>query len=674
MQTDSNSLLTGLTPEQRDAVTTTASPLCIIAGAGSGKTRVLTHRIAWHITEGNIHHRQVLAVTFTRRAARELRSRLHRLTPRENVRAGTFHSVALAQLRHYDISRGRQPRRIVSNTSSLISQLLDDNRLNRRQNPTNGWRHTTDKRYDNRPNRRQNTGNPKFASSQEKFTNNTNLRAGLKNILSEISWARARLIQPDDYPEKAAKAKRRSPLGSAEQFAALYAEYRYIKNKNRILDLDDVLEVSLHLMNTQPEHAAAQRWMNQHLLVDEFQDINPLQFALLQSWLDSNSTLVIVGDPDQAIYGWNGADPELINNVHTHFPGCAVVKLHTNFRSTPEILAAAGRVLNKPPQPAFRGSGKRPTITVLSGDEEPVALARAVRNCQPPGAPWRMQAVLARTNEQLKSLKRSLTNHGIPVTTKHATALRHQPEIIALVKDWKMRNPTTQQHWTGKTSNDLSTCIADTRMSLLVPLSEYTELDARYLFTWQREAAHFSNEASTLAKAKIIGFLNFAEDHLSLHPDATVDSFLVDAGLGELSHNHQDGVSLLTFHAAKGLEWPIVHLVGLEDGYVPVTGARTRQARAEEQRLLYVAITRALRELHVTWCDQRTIKDKNVKRAPSPWLEAIREPEHEQTEKFDVAEVISQARQALRAASPVTGYKPNPYLKTHEDSQPKLPF
>ena len=170
-------------------------------------------------------------------------------------------------------------------------------------------------------------------------------------------------------------------------------------------------------METEPKHAAAHRWLHQHLLVDEFQDINPLQFALLESWLGPDSTLVVVGDPDQAIYGWNGADPELINTVGNHLPGCAVLHMRANFRSTPEVLAAAGRILGRTPQPAVRPSGEEPTVTVCDGASEAAMLARAVRQRHRPGSSWRRQAVLARTNAQLDPLRKALVRQNIPVAT-----------------------------------------------------------------------------------------------------------------------------------------------------------------------------------------------------------------------------------------------------------------
>ena len=547
-------LLDGLTPEQRDAVTTRASPLCVIAGAGSGKTRVLTRRIAWQAGEGHTDPRRTLAVTFTRRAARELRSRLRRLGLNDAVRAGTFHAVALAQLRRHAADSGRRPPRILENAGGLISEL----------------RPRTD-------------------------------RATAADIVNEIGWCRARLVSPEDYVPAARAAGRRPPLGRADRFAQLYADYQSAKRKRRLLDFDDVLARSLEVMETEPKHAAAHRWLHQHLLVDEFQDINPLQFALLKSWLGPDSTLVMVGDPDQAIYGWNGADPELINTVGSHLPGCAVLHMRTNFRSTPEVLAAAGRVLGRTPQPAVRPSGEDPTVTVCDGAGEAAMLARAVRQRHRPGSSWRRQAVLARTNAQLDPLRKALARQNIPVGTVSEGSLLRRPEIAAVLEAWPP-------------GASLTSCAADTRQRLREPVDGGAGPQKPTI------------PDTPAARANIEAFLEFAEDHLSLDPDSTVDAFIAALRADSRLAPSSDGVDLMTFHAAKGLEWPVVHLVGLEYGFVPIAHARTPVARAEERRLLHVAVTRAEQELHVLWCDRRDHRGQTVEREPSPWLEAIGSP------------------------------------------------
>ena len=325
---DADVLLEDLTPEQRDAVTTSATPLCIVAGAGSGKTRVLTRRIAWQAATGTIDPRRVLAVTFTRRAAGELRRRTRALGLRDDVAAGTFHSIALAILRNHWKDSGRRAPELLERRMSFLARQ------------------------------------------------HRNLdRASIADIDGEIGWARARLVTPDQYAD-AAKAARRRPGRSLSFVADIYGQYEEAKRKRKLVDFDDLLALCHATMTQDTRFAEAQRWRHRHVLVDEFQDVNPLQFALLQSWLGPESSLVVVGDPNQAIYGWNGAKPELLDEIGDHLPGCAVIHLRTNFRSTPEILAAAARVLDITPQPAARPSGDEPSVRRLDAEGEAVAIAR----------------------------------------------------------------------------------------------------------------------------------------------------------------------------------------------------------------------------------------------------------------------------------------------------------
>ena len=563
-------LLAGLTVEQRDAVTTRASPLCIIAGAGSGKTRVLTRRIAWQASQGSADPRRTLAVTFTRRAARELRARLRRLGLNDEVRAGTFHAVALAQLRRHAADTGLRPPRILENAGGLIAELR-----------------------------------PKAD------------RAAVTDIVNEIGWCRARLVIPEEYAAEARAAGRRPPWGRADRFAQLYADYESAKRRRRVLDFDDVLSRALELMATEPKQAAAHRWLHQHVLVDEFQDINPLQFALLRSWLGPDSTLVVVGDPDQAIYGWNGADPGLIHAVGEHLPGCAVLHMRTNFRSAPEILAAAGRILDRPAQPAVRQPGDDPTVTACDGADEAAVLARAVRQRHRPGSPWRRQAVLARTNAQLEPLRRALSRQNIPWVARGEDDLLRRPEVATLIDGWK---PEAR----------LADCLATVRENLRTPSDP---------------EASVSDELKAQKR-----FVEYAEDYFALDPDSTVQSFLLALSQGGRPALHlADGVELTTFHAAKGLEWPVVHIVGMEDGFVPIAHARTAAARAEERRLLHVAVTRAEQELHVLWCDRRDLGGESVDREPSPWLGMIGSswsPDDTESQRARNLEGVARARQA----------------------------
>lgn len=537
---DADVLLEDLTAEQRDAVTTKASPLAIIAGAGSGKTRVLTRRIAWQAATGAIDPRKVLAVTFTRRAAGELRRRTRALGLRDDVAAGTFHSIALAVLRNRWADSGRKPPELLDRRMSFLAKH-----------------------------------NPKLD------------RATVADIDAEIGWSRARLVTPDAYAEAATAAGRRP--GRGHSFVAkVYADYDEAKRKRRLVDFDDLLALCHATMVQDERFAAAQRWRHRHLLVDEFQDVNPLQFALLRSWLGPDSTLVVVGDPHQAIYGWNGAEPDLLENIGDHLPGTAVLRLRTNFRSTPEILEASARVLDIEAQPAARPSGDEPTIRELDGESEAIAIARSVRGCHKPGAPWRHQAVLARTNAQLPAIRNALERAGIPTRSRGDGALLRRPEVMELLDSW------------------------DDGMRLADVLAE-AAVDA------PDKAAGLSEERQMMLRA----FLDVARGHLELERRASVADFVASLRNDDRVDGVNDGIELATFHAAKGLEWPIVHLVGVEDGFVPIAHARGAAARAEERRLLYVAATRAERELHVSWASTREVGDSVIDRRPSPWIEAF---------------------------------------------------
>ncbi len=534
---DADVLLADLTDEQKDAVTTSASPLCVLAGAGSGKTRVLTRRIAWQSATGAMDPRRVLAVTFTRRAAAELRRRTRALGLRDDVGAGTFHSVALTILRRYWDDKGRKPLEILERRMAFLAKA-----------------------------------NPKVD------------RATIADLDAEIGWARARLITPEAYADAAAAQRRRPPRNAAFT-AEIYAAYDASKRKRRLVDFDDLLALCHFTMTDNESFAAAQRWRHRHLLVDEFQDVNPLQFALLQSWLGPESTLLVVGDPAQAIYGWNGAEPDLLREIDQYLPGVAVLNLRKNFRSSPEILAAAGRLLEEPPQPAIRPPGDEPTVRILEADEEAVAIARAVRGCHRPGAPWRHQVVLARTNAQLPTIRAALENAGIPTRSRGEGAILRRPEIIDLLDDWEDHHA-------------LSAALTDSRSA------DRSEL--------------------TLERAAMVeAFFGLAHDHLVLEANASVGDFLASLRADDRVGHVADGVELTTFHGAKGLEWQIVHLIGLEDGLVPIAFARNAAAYAEERRLLYVATTRAERELHVAWCRTRMVGDRLVERAPSPWIDAF---------------------------------------------------
>lgn len=468
-----------LNERQRAAVGAPGTPLCIRAGAGTGKTRVLTRRIAHQADIGAIDPKRTLAITFTRKAADELRDRLAGLGLRGSVSAGTFHSAAFAQLRTRWAEREVRPPELVKDKRGLVARAA-------------------------------------------KRAGMRLAKAELTEAITEIEWAKAHRITPDDYRERAADF-RRWPTVDHATVADLYQRYESEKAKRRVVDFDDLLILALKDLADDPDYAEARRWSYRHLFVDEFQDVNRLQFDLLRAWLGDPNDLCAVGDPNQAIYSWNGADSDYIERFAHWFPGAEVLDLVDNYRSTPQILAAGRAVL---PAGAARLTshslnGPRPTVSTHVDDfDEAATIARALRDAKSPETAWSSMAVLARTNAQTAKLAAALDRAQIPCRVR-------------------------------------------------------------------------------------------------------IDSHRTEGRAGAAPASGADAVDVATFHAAKGLEWPIVHLAGMEQGLVPISRAQTPAEIAEERRLLYVAITRAERELHCHWASERAFGDRTSARSPSPYLNDI---------------------------------------------------
>ncbi len=296
-------LLAGLTAAQRTAVTSDAGVLGIVAGAGSGKTTVLTRRIAWRVAAGTATSRHVLVVTFTRKAAGELRDRLARLDAGE-VWAGTFHAAAFSQLRRHWADTGRPPPTIVSDSRGIVRDLL---------------------------------------------TEETGLDERVVRIVTgELAWSHARMLGPGDYPA-AAGAEGRHPGLALEQVASLLERYEVEARRRGVIDLDQLPVACARLLEDGGAAADALRWRFRHLFVDEFQDVNPAQWRLLSAWHHDLDDLCVVGDPRQAVYAWNGSDPSLLGRLPALLPGAVVVRLDENHRSSPQIVAAAAAVLEAAP-------------------------------------------------------------------------------------------------------------------------------------------------------------------------------------------------------------------------------------------------------------------------------------------------------------------------------------
>ncbi|UDY36918.1 ATP-dependent helicase [Dermatobacter hominis] len=543
-----SSLLRGLNEHQEAAVTSPSSPLRILAGAGSGKTRVLTHRIAHRAEVGTLDPTRVLAVTFTRKAAGELRDRLGRLGLRDGVHAGTFHAIAYAQLRQRWEERGIAPPELLDRKVGFVARLI--------------------------PGRSDRT---------------TPL-----DVTAEIEWAAARRITPERYEPEAAKARRRPPVPLAT-VATVYDRYVEQKRRRRLVDFDDILRLAARDLEADPVYAAARRWRFRHLFVDEFQDVNPLQFHLLQQWLGPDSDVCIVGDPNQAIYAWNGADARYLVDFDHFFPGGETVTLEDNYRSTPQILAVANGVLQRGSNVPIRlrphrPAGEVPTVRAHADDvAEARAVARACRDGHRPGVPWSAQAVLVRTNAQTTLLTEAMTSAGVPHRVRGAGRLLEQPEV-------------TEALQVVRRAPSLDVALADLDHDV-VGGDRLTE-----------------ERAANVAEVVRLG-----REFLALEPSGDAPAFLawLTTTLRDEDRGGGDAVDIVTFHAAKGLEWSVVHVAGLEEGYVPIHHAETTDDVDEERRLLYVALTRARDELHCTWARKRTFGSRSMNRSPSPWVESI---------------------------------------------------
>ncbi len=511
-------LLEGLDPAQREAVTSEAQPLAILAPAGSGKTRVLTSRIAYRIATGAADGDHVLALTFTRRAASELVGRLHGLGVRDRLTVGTFHAVAQATLRNRWRDQGRVPPTLLTDRRSLLTGLAKEGRR----------------------------GAPAALGPR-----------GLAIVGQEIDWAAARLVRPDDYEVEATKAGRRLRVPVA-QVADLYRGYEAAKKARRLMDFDDLLLRCAESIEWDREWCEVQRWRHRHLFVDEAQDLNPLQLRLLDAWRGGRPDLTLVGDPSQAIYGWNGADPRFLRDAAATVPGITTIRLDRSYRSSSEIVDAARAVLRAGglPAPEVIGRptpGPRPVVhTTDTATDEIARVVALLDDVRFRHGHWSGTAVLARTNALATRMADELERHGIPTRVRAGGSLADR----ASVRTWLKRARTDPP------PGGLRAMLRDV------------------------------DDDDELGEA--------ARSYLADEAEPSVDGFT--AWLGGATRGGTDAVDVMTFHAAKGLEWRTVVIVGVDDATVPSRGAVAAEPKAEEVRLLHVAVTRAVNELHLIWC------------------------------------------------------------------------
>jgi len=508
---------------QREAVAHPGPTLRILAGPGSGKTRVLASRVLRRVEDGSVDPRHVLALTFTRRAAGELRRRLSTAGIRDIANVGTFHAVALQQLRQFRSDSGRLGPEIVSSRAAVLRSLAP-----REHN--------------------------------------------ISSVIAEIERSAARGL------DAAAFARRNATRGGGTNPSTeLYSLYEKHKKRKGLLDFDDILGECTKLMRENPHFAAAQRWRFRHLFVDEFQDVNKTQFELLRTWLGERDDLCVVGDPDQAIYGWNGADASYLTDFVRWFPAATTVKLTTNHRSAAPVVAAAAAVLGRRDVTVRKPTGPDPTVSShKTPNEEATDLANRLRWRHSEGGAWSSYSVLARTNAQLNLVADALVAAHIPYRIQGRWAGSNNPAAAATLKTLT------------SSSHGFPTVLADLESDETLGESSEAILELAREFT--NGSANASGE----------GFSQWMR---------TVRSN--DIGSSE------DGVDLVTFHAAKGLEWKHISIIGFEDGLVPMNN------NDEERRLAYVALTRAEISIHLSWCSSRPLAGLMERRSPSRWLAAI---------------------------------------------------
>jgi DNA helicase II / ATP-dependent DNA helicase PcrA len=559
-------VLAGLDEEQRAAVTAPAGPVCILAGAGTGKTRAITHRIAYRAVTGEIESRHVLAVTFTARAAAEMRARLASLGA-TGVSARTFHAAALRQVRYFAprILQGRAMPELLESKARLVT----------------------------------------LAAARAGVRAD---RAAARDLASEIEWAKSSLVEPEEYAVAAAKAMREPPYDPA-RVAAVFSAYEQVKRSTGVVDFEDLLRAAVWAIEEHPDVADQVHSQYRHFVVDEYQDVNPLQQRLLEAWLGRRSDLTVVGDASQTIYSFTGASSTyLIDFPRTH-RDAVVVRLVRDYRSTPQIVGVANAVIRQARGTEARlrleligqrAPGSEPEIRFF-GDEPSEAAAVAARCAAllASGVPAREMAVLFRTNAQSEAYEEALAEASVPYVVRGAERFFERTEVRQAMVALRAAERSTPP---------------DTPLVEAVTAA----LEAVGWRPDQKPAGGSVRERWEALAALVSLAEDFAAPPAGLPGTGTSDGAadpvtrtLSDFD-GELARRAAaqhaptvEGVTVASLHAAKGLEWDAVFVVGLAEGTLPTTYAKTPDQLEEERRLLYVGVTRAREWLWLSYAGSR---------------------------------------------------------------------
>jgi DNA helicase-2/ATP-dependent DNA helicase PcrA len=559
-------LLADLDAAQREAVLATSGPVCILAGAGTGKTRAISRRVAYALSTGATEPSHVLVVTFTDKAAGEMRQRLAALG-RPGIAASTFHAAALRQLRHFwpRIS-GRELPGILDSKVGLLVDLA--------RTLPGGYRY-----------------------------------AAARDLAGEIEWAKARRITAAAYEETVEADGHDGPL-PARLFAPLYGRYEAAKERVGRIDFEDMLEMTVRLLEDEPGIATEVRDRYRWFSVDEYQDTNTLQQALLDAWLGGREDLAVVGDEDQTIYTFTGASSEWLTGFTGRHPGARVVRLETNYRSTPQVLALANRLLAAGPRLAggppkrllaTRPEGPPPVIRQFpSGTDEEAAIAAEARRLIASGIAAEQVAVLVRTNGQLVGFEAAFRAAGVPFQLR-GERFFGRPEIRRAISAARSLRRAAAEPTPDAVTE------AGARAPAAAPggdgsaTGDSNGLAARLTAAWARVLDFQADEVPATEEARqrhgaLLALLEVGRELEEADPAASVDDFLAEVErrtASEADGAAGAGVELLTYHRAKGLEWDAVFLPALEEGLLPIRQASEPAEIDEERRLLYVGLTRA---------------------------------------------------------------------------------
>lgn len=570
-------ILGGLDEEQREVASTLTGPLCVLAGAGTGKTRAITHRIAYGVHSGVYSPQRLLAVTFTARAAAEMRSRLRDLGV-PNVQARTFHAAALRQLQFF------WPQAIGGTLPSLL-----DHKANMIAEASRRLRLSTD-------------------------------RASIRDLAAEIEWAKVSMLTPANYLEN---AQGRGTPGGLDLTAVsrVFQAYEDIKTDRNVIDFEDVLLITVGILQEDPKVAATVREQYRHFVVDEYQDVSPLQQRLLDLWLGERDELCVVGDASQTIYSFTGASPQHLLGFKARYPKATVVKLIRDYRSTPQVVKLANDLLGSrrsggPAADAAwasplklvaqRAAGPDPRFVECPDDEaEAAVVAGKIQELLNAGVKASEIAILFRTNGQSEAYEQALASAGIGYQLRGGERFFARKEVRDAILQLRAATRAVAegpQETLGQVVRDIIASLGYTESAPHSggALRERWESLAA-LVALADELSATRGESFTLAE-----FVNELQERSVAQHAPTVQ-----------------GVTLASLHAAKGLEWDAVFLVGLSEGLMPISFADSPEDVDEERRLLYVGITRAREHLNLSWSTARTPGGR-ANRKPSRFLDGLR--------------------------------------------------